>query len=109
MRVEKEVWVKRTQYVLTCDQCGAVVENAMTCSICDRNICKECWGNNKDRKIGGDILYEYACQFCMSVPDAKTRIANMEALKIAEEKLCDDRYDAREAWGALSRQQGVKQ
>ena len=103
MREEKEVWVKRTKTILTCDQCGTVVESATTCSICERNICKECWGKNENRKIGGEILFEYACQFCMNVPDANGIIKTLVMLKTAEDTAIDNRYELMEKWGEFSR------
>jgi hypothetical protein len=104
MREEKEVWVKRTRTILTCDQCGTVVESATTCSICERLICKKCWGKSDDRKIDrSDVIYEHACDFCKNVTNADDMINAMKRLKVAEDKANEDRYEVKESWKKLSR------
>lgn len=98
--MRRTVFVQKEEVQLHCDKCDKVMKGCndyLVCSICERELCKECFGEIK--QLHG--LYIMPCAFCRCVKDAYVK--KLRKLTKLSDQYREEGYIVQTDWAEASR------
>ena len=84
-----------------CDACGKKQEHFSVCSVCERDLCHDCFGSQKEIKA----FYLIPCSICRTIKKYIPKIKKEWELSTNHKEKA---FELQEEWGKESREKGVK-